>query len=244
MYRSTRPSLDVHPSRVRGLARAWAMLAVLALAGCSVGSATDLTPTIFSMIVSGGTSQNGAAGLPLASPIIVLILDQTGTPMSGIPVTLTTSPTSGTVSSPTATTDATGSVTVTWTLGKTIGTDSLTVVAVGVPNATVLAFAHAGDPANLSVVSGSGQTGVAGSRLPAPLTVKVTDQFGNPVSNTTVLWSNDANGTFASATEVTDVDGIAQNTYVLGPNPGPQSLASSVWLPTGMLVSMLTEIAQ
>ena len=50
----------------------------------------------------------------------------------------------------------------------------------------------------LSIVSGDGQVGAIGVALPAPLTVLVEDQNGNPVSGTTVTWSR--RGTAGSPT--------------------------------------------
>ena len=73
----------------------------------------------------------------------------------------------------------------------------------------------------------------------------MTDQFGNPVPNVTVAWSDDANGTFASALEITDAFGLAQNVYTLGPNPGQENISVSVTTNNNLvLVTTLFETGQ
>jgi hypothetical protein len=67
------------------------------------------------------------------------------------------------------------------------------------------------------VVSGNDQVGQAGTPLPQPLVVRVTDQFGQPVSGNTVAFSdNGTGGSFPNGnTVVTGADGTASCTYIL-----------------------------
>src|SRR5262249_51978888 len=45
-----------------------------------------------------------------------------------------------------------------------------------------------GSPAGLRILSGNNQTGPVGQVLPSPLTARVEDVNGNPLSNVTVTW--------------------------------------------------------
>ncbi len=80
-------------------------------------------------------------------------------------------------------------------------------------------------PISLSVVSGDGQSGVAGTQLAQPLVVKVTvNGYPRPlqVLNFRVVQGN---GSIFGGTELTDVRGIAQELWTLGTKAGdPQKV--------------------
>ncbi|HWK89998.1 MAG TPA: Ig-like domain-containing protein, partial [Longimicrobium sp.] len=78
-----------------------------------------------------------------------------------------------------------------------------------------------GPPANLEVISGNAQTGAAGTELPDPLVVKVTDERGHAVKGQLVNFRVTAGGgtVFASAS-ITNNDGIAQERWTLGTAAG------------------------
>src|SRR6266550_1103788 len=80
-------------------------------------------------------------------------------------------------------------------------------------------------PISLSVVSGDGQSGVAGTQLAQPLIVKVTvNGYPRPlqVLNFRVVQGN---GSIFGGTELTDVRGIAQELWTLGTKAGdPQKV--------------------
>jgi adhesin/invasin len=111
----------------------------------------------------------------------------------------------------------------------------------GLSTITVTATVTPGAPDSIVVVSGDGQTAAAGTTLSAALVARVADKFGNPVPNANVTWSNDANGTFASAGTVTDASGRVQATYTLGANPGVQHVTVVVSTPAGASLATLTE---
>lgn len=104
------------------------------------------------------------------------------------------------------------------------------------------AIANPGAAASLTVVSGASQVASAGATLSAPLVVKVTDQYGNAVPGVTVQWNDDANGTFATPTEVTDSFGLATNFYTLGPNPGPENISALVATAAATIATTLVEV--
>ena len=80
-------------------------------------------------------------------------------------------------------------------------------------------------PISLSVVSGDGQSGVAGTQLAQPLIAKVTvNGYPRPlqVLNFRVVQGN---GSIFGGTELTDVRGIAQELWTIGTNAGdPQKV--------------------
>lgn len=213
--------------------------AVVSLAACNSSSTTP--PVASSVVVLNGNTISGTAGTALAAPIVVQVLDQNGVAMAGVNVTFTPSPLSGVVSSPTMVTDGNGTASVTWTLGTVVGTDTMAIDVSGVSNTSITASVGAGDPATLVIVGGAAQDAAAGTTLSVPLSVQVSDQFGNPTPNVTVAWSDDANGTFAASTEVTNQSGVAQNTYTLGPNPGVEDIGVTVATASGPLTTSFTE---
>ena len=230
------------------LLRYLTLVAVLVLAvslgGCLSSNAPSAVAvrTATAMSILSGNLQAGSAGAALPNPVILQVFDQYGIPLIGVPVSIAASASSGSVSPATVTSDTAGKVSVSWTLGKTTGTDSLTVTSAGLTSVTVVAIARPGAPASLVVVRGSAQTATAGTTLSTPLVVKVTDQYGNPVPNATVQWSSDANGTFAATTEVTDADGLAQNTYTLAPKPGRQNIVAMVTSGASVIVTTLVAV--
>ena len=135
---------------------------------------------------------------------------------------------SGSVTAAQVTTDSTGSAQVSWTLGTVAGTDSMTVTVGTLSPLAVVATATPDAPAVLAVVAGNNQSAPVDSTLSAVLAVKVTDHYGNGIPNATVQWSDDAGGTFATPTTVTDVNGVAQVGYTLGPTAGPENVVATL----------------
>ncbi|MES2305665.1 MAG: hypothetical protein V4558_09160 [Gemmatimonadota bacterium] len=83
-------------------------------------------------------------------------------------------------------------------------------------------------PATVSIVSGDGQSGLAGTVLEAPLVVKVTDLLGRPVADIGVTYSVGSPPVVNSSVETTDTDGKATARYVLGRNVGTQIVTATV----------------
>ena len=83
-------------------------------------------------------------------------------------------------------------------------------------------------PATLSVVSGNGQTGTAGTVLANPFVVRVTDASGVPVPGVPVTFTVAAGGgTMSAASAVTNIRGEAAAILTLGTTPGTNSVAAS-----------------
>lgn len=182
--------------------------------------------------------QVGVAGQPLAQPIVVHVADQDGASAVNALVTWTVVGSGGSVSSATSTTDVNGNASVTWTLGQTVGTDSLIASIVSGASVTITATVTNGAATTITKTSGDGQSIAAGTTS-APLVIQLVDQFGNPVANTTVNWAVTAGtGTLSSATATTDATGHAQVTYTTGAVPGTSTITvtSGAAAPTSFTV--------
>src|SRR5689334_16543372 len=97
MLRSTRGIRRFIAGRVVGLG----MSAVVA--ACSSDTTSPGTPSI--VTVTGGATQTGTVNGDLTQPIVVLVTDANGHPVSGVAVTFTPSAGAGSVSAAQATTD-------------------------------------------------------------------------------------------------------------------------------------------
>jgi hypothetical protein len=88
-----------------------------------------------------------------------------------------------------------------------------------------------GSPANLKAVSGSGQQGTVGTRLPDPLVVRLTDGAGRQVPRVPVefRFQSDVPGAqFEPSVVATDDTGFASVQVVLGTTAGSQTIEAAV----------------
>jgi hypothetical protein len=88
-----------------------------------------------------------------------------------------------------------------------------------------------GNPAQLQAVSGSGQEGTVGTRLPDPLVVRLTDGVGRHVAKVSVEFrfqSNVPGAQFEPSVVATDDTGFASVTVMLGTTPGAQTVEAAV----------------
>ncbi len=84
-------------------------------------------------------------------------------------------------------------------------------------------------PGILSVVSGPGQDGAAGTTLPTPVVVRLTSRRGRPLGGVMVHFRRlDAGGAVDAGGAPTDGDGRARTAWRLSEYPGRQRLAATV----------------
>jgi len=181
-----------------------------------------------------GNGLSGRVGEALAKPLIVEVLDVADRPVAGATVVIDLS---GAVAEPdTISTDAQGRASAEITLGSQVGeaAGEARVIAPEGPAAVEAAFtvvALASSANGITDVSGDGQTGPAGTALPNPLVVEVTDAFGNPITGAPISWTADGGGSVSETSTTTDGQGRASVTRTLGPTAGIQStLATSAGL--------------
>jgi hypothetical protein len=199
-----------------------AVLVSAATAACS--STPEATAT--TMTIVSGNNQSATVATAAGAPLVVKVTDQNGAPLSGVQVSFAPGGTA-TLGSPLVYTDASGNASTTIILGTASGLDSILVVAGGIPNpVTFTVTVNPGAPAAIAVISGNGQGTVAGSALPAPLVVAVTDVYGNPVPGVPVDWAGAA--VIASAQTLTNATGTATDTVVLPATPGTDTITAAV----------------
>lgn len=79
---------------------------------------------------------------------------------------------------------------------------------------------EAGAVTQITIVSGRDQVGEAGSTLPLPLTVRLSDSADRPVAGVLVTWFAVHGGRVSSQRSITDSRGLASIQRILGPNAG------------------------
>jgi len=83
-------------------------------------------------------------------------------------------------------------------------------------------------PANVALLGGDAQASPeVGTKLPLPLTVKVSDAQGHSVSGATVIWGTSA-GSLSIPASQSNADGVASVEWTLGPLAGTQTATATV----------------
>lgn len=185
----------------------------LALAACDDATAPAGLGNGTTVRKVSGDDQRGVGGTPLAAPFVVQTVSEVGSVVRpNVTVTWTvTSSAGGSLSEVRTTSDSLGRASVTATLPN-LEDASLTVTASTsgssggvVFTAEVTRTLSGAD--RIRRVSGDGQTGPRGGRLPDPYVVKVLDASGSGVSGVDVnFWIPDGDGGSLSASTVTTDD--------------------------------------
>src|SRR5215208_842806 len=108
---------------------------------------------------------------------------------------------------------------------------SLLVISLGTGCAADLSLPSAPTPARLAVVSGNGQEATAGTELPQPLVIKVTDASGTPLPHVPVVFGflqDVPDGRISPAALETDSLGGASVRVQLGSVTGAQPVEARV----------------
>jgi alpha-tubulin suppressor-like RCC1 family protein len=175
--------------------------------------------------LTAGNLQTGRVTNRLPTPLSVNVKDQYGYPIVGAKVTWAPGDIfSGTVTAVSDSTDATGTASANWTLGQYAITQTATATVAGLTPITFNATATADTGRRIILVSGGTPApATVGSAMPA-VTVKVTDQWGNPVASAPIVWGDSLTGGAkpTSASGTTATDGTASTTWRLGNRPGTQ----------------------
>jgi plastocyanin len=207
-----------------------ALLSVLLIScggGGGGGGDGGTPPSTTAITKSGGDAQNGTVGQPLANPLAVTVTEG-GAASAGATVTWSTLATNSSVNPASVVTDANGVASTMWTLGTVSGSQTANATLSGASGSPVsfTATAAADAATTLSKASGDNQNGDVSTALSAPVQAKVSDQFQNGVSGTTVTWA--ASGATISATSVpTDASGISSVNVILGATAGPVTITAT-----------------
>jgi adhesin/invasin len=184
------------------------------------------------MAVNGGDGQSATAGAAVATAPSVLIRDVNNNPVSGVSVTFAVTTGGGSLgASGTVSTDANGIATSpAWTLGTTVGPNTLTASSTGLTDVIFNATGTVGAPTQISITAGDGQSVPAGTDVTPPLTVIVRDGNNNPVAGVDVTFAIATGaGSLTGATVVqTGVDGTAvAPAWTLDVVPGQNTMTAT-----------------
>jgi hypothetical protein len=174
------------------------------------------------MSVLGTAKREGVVAQVLRS-LELRVLDKKGNPVSGASITLEAA--SGSIADSVVTTDSTGTASVSWTLGRTVGIQHLTAEVEKLDHPLViLARAKAAPAANLVFVEPKPGTA---NRAVQSLDADLTDAYGNPVADQPVVFST-RNGSVSPARVMTDSHGRAHTRWTPGSKTGERTLVAAV----------------
>ena len=196
---------------VRGVARVEAMLPT------DIADTAQVTvqPVAAGMGLQSGGGQTGGVGAPLAQPMVVRVkaADSLGVP--GVAVTFTVVSGGGVVSQATDTTNANGDASTIWTLGGTLGLQSLkaTIAAAPAISTTAIATGVAGAAKRLAFLVQPPAVASGAAMVPA-VQVAAQDSFGNTATTFTdnvslAIGTNPGPSTLGGTTTVAAVAGVA-----------------------------------
>ncbi|HEX6041452.1 Ig-like domain-containing protein [Longimicrobium sp.] len=177
----------------------------------------------------GGDGQRGPAGSVLLDSLGVVLRTPDGRPVQGALVTWSVPAAAGTVTPATSRTNAEGLAFAAWRLGTSAGLVQATAT-VDEGTLTFTARIEAAAPAHIAAVAGGGE-GPVGGAMADSLAVRVTDQYGNPVSGVEVAWAaQTGGGSVQPAASTTDAQGMARAQWTLGPIVGTPGQTASATL--------------
>lgn len=167
-------------------ARSIAAPGLLAAAAATCNGA-DKTPTVQQPPPPGvaavakvaGDAQTGPVAVALPVPLAVKVTDSAGNGVQGITVAWAVVSGGGSVSATSGSTDASGQVTVGWTLGTALGANVATATVTGITPVSFAATATAGPAAKLAFTTQPPASVTAGSALSPAVQVAVRDAYGN-----------------------------------------------------------------
>ncbi|MBF0620532.1 MAG: hypothetical protein HQL54_01265 [Magnetococcales bacterium] len=195
-------------------------------------SYTDNPDQVFTLgapslaVATASQGQTAMAGSALTNAISVTLTDYAGNADNTTQVTFT--PNTGSVGTVTGPTDGTSSAV--WTLGETVGEQSLSISATGYSSQSVTATATV-NPASVTGIAktNDNQTATVGTALTSPFTITATDSSSDPVENVSVTFAVASGGGSLSETSVmTDSSGMASTTLTLGQTIGSNTVTASI----------------
>jgi hypothetical protein len=133
------------------------------------------------------------------------------------------------LSSSSGITDSTGIASTILTLGDKIGTYRVRAyngLLKGSP-VTFRALAVADSADSVIVYAGNLQSGTVADTLTSPLQARVVDQYQNPVSGISVIWTPTADGDTIITSDISDVNGLVEAQWILRTTAGPDTLTAS-----------------
>ena len=180
------------------------------------------------LLIVSGDEQTGVVNTLLPTALKVQAVDENGAGIAGIEVLFSKESGDGEfITNPSPQTNENGIARVQFKLGKKSGRIVISADAPAIGRKIRFHLtALTDDPAGMLVLSGDGQTGVAGHRLNQDIVVKVVDQYDNGVSGIETRFTpQSGHGQVLPESKVTsDSLGLIRTQWILGPTPGEQYL--------------------
>jgi hypothetical protein len=195
-------------------------------------SATANPGPASALVVVSGDNQTGAAEQALPDSIVVQVTDQYGNLTPGPTISFAVTLGGGSVSPTSVDASADGRAATRWTLGSTVGLQTMEASGPGLTSGSpsaISATAAVGVATTLLKVDGDGQTGLVGEAVNIRPLARVLDQFGTGVPGVQVTFAVTGGGGSVTGSPVTtDADGFARLTsWTLGGSAGANSLEAS-----------------
>ncbi|HKV71806.1 MAG TPA: leishmanolysin-related zinc metalloendopeptidase [Gemmatimonadales bacterium] len=185
---------------------------IVATAGSVKGKAVIVvSQAAAGMSKQGGDAQSWATSSTLPLTLQVRVVDSASFPVVGAPVTFAVQTGGGSIVEHAAITDLSGFARVHWTLGASVGAQSVTAsLAPATPLTFTATAAAPGTAAHLTLFSGDGQTGLDTFPVNFPPSVMVKDAGGLPVSGVSVSFAvTSGGGSVTGGSTTTNAQGIA-----------------------------------
>lgn len=216
------------------------LLAVTTLAACSSNNSGGTGGVPAHLTVVAGASLTGVVGT-VVGPIIVRVTDADSAPVAGVTVTFAVDG-GASLSVPSVQTDASGNASTAVTFSHVAGAVTVTATATGLTDGITVQETGLADAAiSLTLAGGNNQSTPRGSVLPDPLTVLITDQFGNPVSGVIVGWVTNR-GVLSPSSGRTDATGNARTQLTTPPGAGGAiTVTASATINSAVVTILFTE---
>ncbi len=192
--------------------------------------ATVFTPDF---VIVEGNNQTASAGSRLPIPLAVRVIRPAATSsaksVAGLIVNWTVTSGSGVLSTTSSTTDANGRAQNEFTLGTSVGTNTVTATITDIGSLLFTEISTADiNRATIEIVSGNAQT-IATNMRSQPLVIRVKDANGAALSGVSIDWLGLPAGTVfvTSANTTTGNDGTSSNTAVIG-LPGARTVEAKL----------------
>ena len=204
--------------------------AIIALAIAASACKEGTAPPVPSSVQAVNTTAAAAAGLALTTTPTFSVKDASGNILGGISITFAVTAGGGTLTGMPVTTISGAPTPIgAWTLGRTVGLNTVTVTAVSLTPLVISVTGVPGPAASIAISNGSGQAAFAGTTVANALTAQVRDQFSNAVPGATVTFTvTGGGGNIAPATVTSDANGNATGAlWHLGKADIPQTATAT-----------------
>ncbi len=196
---------------VNRIASSWVLIASSPGLTSAASAAFVITPAAPATIaVQAGNAQTAAVLTQVAGQITFRVSDAFGNPTNGTALTVAVTSGGGSVGTASGVTNVTGEFSTTWTLGNTLGGQSVTATVTAAPTLQALATATATPGAAAALVITTGLIGPQVAGVPLQnVVVEARDAAGNRATSFTGTVRALVGGTVPDSAFVTAVAGVA-----------------------------------